>query len=301
MSRVDQAFKRASGRTPAESVEDTDTALIRVDEFPAEDRRAATVVHRSRQMSRSRETAPAESEIRPAQLASEVGGKVVTDTETSWVSVEEYRRLATSLHLLQKEKGLRSLIVSSALPRDGKSLTSTNLALTLSESYKRRVLLIDADFRRPSLHKIFGLPNVGGLAEGLRGTGPISLPFVQLTNYLTVLPAGVTDNSPVAGLTSERMRSVVLDVQERFDWVIVDTPPVGLLSDANLLANLVDGVLLVIGAWSTPFDAISRAVSEFGRERIVGVVLNRVIDEASKKKRYYEGYYATADSGGAGA
>jgi capsular exopolysaccharide synthesis family protein len=225
---------------------------------------------------------------------------VVTDTETSWASVEEYRRLAASLHLTQKEKGLRSLIVSSALPRDGKSLTSTNLALTLSESYKRRVLLIDADFRRPSLHRIFGLPNVGGLAEGLRGDGPIALPFVQLTNYLTVLPAGVSDNSPVAGLTSERMRSVVLDVQERFDWVIVDTPPVGLISDASLLANLVDGVLLVIGAGSTPFDAITRAVEEFGRERIIGVVLNRVVDNLPTK-RYYDGYYATADAAGSGA
>ncbi len=300
MSRVDQAFKRASGRIPAESVNDAEDGSIRVDEFPAEDRRASAVVHRARQISRPRETVPAEPEIRPAQLASDVDGKVVTDNETSWASVEEYRRLAASLHLMQKQKGLRSLIVSSALPRDGKSLTSTNLALTLSESYKRRVLLIDADFRRPSLHRIFGLPNAGGLAAGLRGTGPISLPFVQLTNYLTVLPAGVTDNSPVAGLTSERMRSVVLDVQERFDWVIVDTPPVGLISDANLLASLVDGVLLVVGAGSTPFDAITRAVSEFGRERILGVVLNRVVGEVSKK-RYYDGYYATADSPGAGA
>jgi len=291
MSRVDQAFKRALGRPATEPVEDGTPSVVRVDEFPAEDRRgaASAVVHKARAFVSGH--APAASGVRtPPQFAADVEGKVVIDAETSSASIEEYRRLATTLHLMQGKTGLRTLIVSSALPRDGKSLTSTNLALTLSEAYKRRILLVDADFRRPSLHGIFGLPNSVGLADGLRSTGALSLPWVQVSSHLTVLTAGAPDNSPMAALTSDRMRSVIEDARNRFDWVILDTPPVGLISDANLLASLVDGVLLVIGAASTPFQAIQRAVSELGKDRIVGVVLNRVTDHPVKPS-YYGSYY----------
>jgi capsular exopolysaccharide family len=288
MSRVDQAFRRAVGRIGDENVQDPTPDVTRVDEYPTEDRRVAPVVHKARSFAAS---LPASTSIRKRpQFASEVEGKVVIDAETSAASIEEYRRLATTLHLMQGSKGIRTLLVSSALPRDGKSLTSTNLALTLSETYRRRVLLIDADFRRPSLHEIFGLPNNGGLAESLRATGAVSLPLAQISNHLTVLPAGAPDHSPMAALTSERMRNVIADARNQFDWVILDTPPVGLISDANLLASLVDGVLLVVGAGSTPFEAVQRAVAQLGEERILGVVLNRVTEDLVKKSDYHDYY-----------
>jgi capsular exopolysaccharide synthesis family protein len=287
MSRVDQALRRSAGRAAGEPAVAPDST--RVEDFPAEDRRVAAVVAKPRSFVPAAPAVMAPVE-RLTHLAPTVDGKVVVDSQISGASVEEYRRLATTLHLMQEVNGLRALIVSSALPRDGKTLTSTNLALTLSESYKRRVLLIDADFRRPSIHEIFGLSNATGLADGLRGDGPISMPFAQVSQHLTVLTAGIFQGSPMAGLTSERMRSVMTDARARFDWVIVDTPPVGLISDANLLASLVDGVLLVIGAGATPYAAIQRAVSEFGRERIVGVVLNRVTEDIARKT-YYGEYY----------
>ena len=290
MSRVDQALRRAGGRDAGEREGEPEST--RVEDFPAEDRRVPAVVAKTRPFVPA--TVPATPAFvgaeRLSHLAPTLDGKVVVDSQISGASVEEYRRLATALHLMQEVNGLRALIVSSALPRDGKTLTSTNLALTLSESYQRRVLLIDADFRRPSIHDVFGLPNAAGLADGLRGEGPISMPFVQVSPYLTVLTAGVFQGSPMAGLTSERMRNVMVEARARFDWVILDTPPVGVISDANLLASLVDGVLLVIGAGATPYAAIKRAVSEFGRERIVGVVLNRVTDDIARKT-YYGDYY----------
>ena len=107
-------------------------------------------------------------ETRSIGWARKSEGKIVVDQETSPASIEQYRRLATSLHHLQVQNGLKTVMVSSALPRDGKTLTSTNLALTLSESFKRRVLLIDADLRRPSIHAVFRLTNARGLADGLR-------------------------------------------------------------------------------------------------------------------------------------
>jgi capsular exopolysaccharide synthesis family protein len=231
------------------------------------------------------------------RLADDVEGKVVIDSETSAASIEEYRRLATSLHLSQAQSGLRALLVSSALPRDGKTLTSTNLALTLSESYKRRVLLVDADLRRPSVHHVFKVRNTTGLADSLRSGGTVPLPLMQVSEHLTVLPAGPPDASPMAGLTSDTMRAIVADARRQFDWVIIDTPPVGLISDASLLASLVDGVLLVIGAGSTPYAAVKRAVDEFGADRIAGIVLNRVAPQNASNK-YYADYYGGDRHGG---
>jgi capsular exopolysaccharide synthesis family protein len=297
MSRVDEALRRASGRAGIDSIEEADSRVVRVEEFPAEDRRTAAVAARKRHATLEPvlASAPVSAPVQ-TQLPPSVDGKIVIGSDMPGASVEEYRRLATTLHLMQAQKGLQALIVSSALPRDGKTLTSTNLALTLSESYKRRVLLIDADFRRPSVHDVFGLPNSAGLANALRAAGPLSLPLVQVTEHLTILPAGTADASPVAGLTSERMRQVVHEARARFDWVILDTPPVGLISDANLLASLADGVLLVIGAGTTPYPAVQRAVSEFGRERIIGVVLNRVTEDVARKTSYGE-YYQSHGTG----
>jgi protein-tyrosine kinase len=302
MSRVDEALRRAStpgtaefGRSPAQPADAFEA-------FPIEEARPTAHVEEpvrrnSAHTSPIREFAPTPVAAprttglhRLTRLAPDVDGKVVIDAETSAASIEEYRRLATSLHLMQSQKGLHILMVSSALPRDGKTLTSTNLALTLSESFNRRVLLIDADLRRPSVHEVFRVPNTVGLGDGLRGDGPIALPYIEVSPNLTILPSGSPDSAPMAGLTSERMRVVLQEARNHFDWVIIDTPPVGLISDASILSSLVDGVLLVVGAGATPFPAVQRALSEFGRDRIVGVVLNRVNDEITGN-REYSGYY----------
>jgi capsular exopolysaccharide synthesis family protein len=229
-----------------------------------------------------------------------VEGKVVVDYGTSTVSIEQYRRLAAILHGLQIHSGLRTVMISSALPRDGKTLTTTNLALTLSESYKRRVLLIDADLRRPSIHDVFRLPNEGGLADGLRTGLPGNLPLQEVSPTLTVLTAGTPDRTPMAGITSDRMRTILNEAAARFDWVLLDTPPIGMISDAQLLAGLVDGVILVVGAGSTDYTAIRRTVDELGRERILGVVLNRVQQPISVDSYYQDYYFGTSEPAATG-
>jgi capsular exopolysaccharide synthesis family protein len=164
----------------------------------------------------------------------------------------------------------------------------------LSESYRRKVLLIDADLRRPSVHNVFRVPNAIGLADSLRSAGATPLAYIQVSSHLTILPSGPPDSAPMAGLTSNSMRSIISEARSQFDWVILDTPPVGLISDANLLASLAEGVLLVVGAGETPYAAVQRAVSEFGRERIMGVVLNRVNDKVLAGT-YYREYYPSHD------
>lgn len=203
-------------------------------------------------------------------------------------AVEQYRRLAASLHHAQVEKGVKVVMITSAAAGEGKTLTATNLALTLSQSYHRKVLLIDADLRRPSVHQIFQVPNVLGLNDGLKSETDAKLSLIQITEHLTVLPAGRPDPDPMSGLTSDRMRRIVREAAKRFEWVLIDTPPVGFLPDANLLASMVDGAVLVIKAASTSYDFTRRAVEAVGRSRIIGVVLNRAAKSAGGYRYYYD-------------
>jgi capsular exopolysaccharide synthesis family protein len=219
-------------------------------------------------------------------------------SSTNAASTEQYRRLAARLHLAQSEFGIRVVMVTSAMPGEGKTLTATNLALTLAESYKRQVLLLDADLRRPSIHTLLQIPNVGGLNDGLQEDAPGPIPLLRLTERLTVLTAGRPDHNPMSMLSSSRMKRVLSEARASFDWVIIDTPPVALLTDAHLLAALVDTVLLVIHAGSTRLAAINTAVECVGRERIFGVVLNRA-DESRGDDHYQQYYYAHSSKEGA--
>jgi capsular exopolysaccharide synthesis family protein len=206
----------------------------------------------------------------------------------SQLLVEQYRRLAAALHDLQVERQLKTVMVTSAVPREGKTLTVVNLAVTLSESYARRVLLIDADLRWPCVHEVLGISNKRGLSEALQ-TDRSELPLVERSPRLSVLPAGHPGPNPLAGLTSDRMRALLDECESRFDWVLLDTPPVGLLPDAQLLARVTRAVVFVIGAGSTPAPVVERAVAELGTECIIGTVLNQVEERSITEVGY--GYY----------
>lgn len=215
--------------------------------------------------------------------------KLVVTGRAEQSTVEQYRKLAATMHHAQTDRELKVVMVSSAVSGDGKTLTATNLALTFSESYRRRVLLIDADLRRPSIHEVFQLPNLTGLTDSLRSDAEGRLPLVQASGRLSLLLAGRPDSDPMSALTSGRMRFLLGEAAAAFDWVIIDTPPLVLLPDANLLAAMVDAAILVIGAGKTPYGLITRAIEAVGRNRILGVVLNRA-DLAHVAGGYGYGY-----------
>ena len=217
--------------------------------------------------------------------------KLVVTPTIPHAAVEQYRKLAASLHHAQLERQIKVVMITSAAPGEGKTLTSTNLALTLSQSYRRNVLLIDGDLRRPSVHSVFDVPNVLGLSDGLKSEVEHKLSLIQISEHLTVLPAGRPDSDPMSGLTSDRMRRLVAEAAARFDWVLIDTPPVGFLSDANLLAAMVDVTLFVVRAGRSPFRLIQRALDAVGRNRIIGVVLNAVKESDDVVGFGYYGYY----------
>lgn len=226
--------------------------------------------------------------------------KVVVDDEMMPASREQYRRLAAALHHAQSATELKVVMVASAVPGEGKTLTASNLALTLSESYQRHVLLIDADLRKPSLHTMFRVSGTPGLSDGLNDTAGRKLPLRQISSRLTLLAAGTPTGDPMAGLTSPRMRRIIDEARASFDWVIIDTSPIGLLTDASLLSAMADGALIVVKAGSTPLDLVTRATKAIGPDKIIGVVLNQAnVSDQPYGTSYQYGYSAYGGRAGA--
>src|SRR5688500_2651412 len=217
--------------------------------------------------------------------------KLVIDERVDPNVVEQYRHLAAVLHHAQKASGVRSVMVTSALPSEGKTLTATNLALTLSQSYQRRVLLIDADLRRPRMRAMFALPSSVGLTDSLTLPRSERLPVQQITPTLWVLTSGRAVPDPMSLLVSPAMKQLLEEARDSFDWVVVDTPPIAILPDANLLAAMIDTALLVVSAQSTPYPMVQRAAQAIGQNRILGVVLNRAEKVGMPVYNYY-GYSA---------
>jgi capsular exopolysaccharide synthesis family protein len=209
--------------------------------------------------------------------------------------VEQYRRVAAGLHQAQCTSGVKLLMVASALPGEGKTLLASNLALTLSGSYGRRVLLVDADLRRPSLHSVFGIQNSYGISDMVTHGNGAAIRPVHVSETLALIPAGPPQHDPMRIVTGDGMRTLLTGNAREYDWVIIDTPPVELLPDANLLASMVDTVILVVEAARTPYQAIQRSVEALGKDRIMGVVLNRAADKlADPYKDQYGAYYGAS-------
>lgn len=223
------------------------------------------------------------------RFSDEERSRLVIGPDADPALVEQYRHLAAVLHHAQAESGYRSVMVTSALPSEGKTLTAANLALTMSESYQKRVLLIDADLRRPRIKDMFGLAAGEGLTDSLNNPRGGKLPVHQITPTLWVLTAGRATADPMSTLVSGSMKYLLDEAREAFDWVVVDTPPIAILPDANLLASMIDTALLVVSAQATPYPMVQRAAQAIGPSRILGVVLNRA-ETAGIPAGY--GYYA---------
>jgi protein-tyrosine kinase len=306
MSRIDEARRRAGkgsdeAATPGtlaslQSEAGADAVALAQEEYPVEVAEAPRAPKTSGPDPRvtNFHAAPTSSEPSDSPLFERIDArlneKVVVDENMNAASREQYRRLAAVLHDAQSTAGLQVVMVASAVAGEGKTLTASNLALTLSESYQKRVLLIDGDLRRPTLHSVFRLDSASGLADGLLSTGETKMLVRQVSTRLAVLPAGRPSADPMAGLTSERMKRLLDEARQSFDWVILDTPPVMLLPDANLMASMVDGAVMVVRAGSTPHELVRRAADAVGRSRILGVVLNKAELTGQHDQYQYYGY-----------
>ena len=201
---------------------------------------------------------------------------------------EAYRTLRTSIQFLGLDRDLKTIMITSAGPNEGKSTTLANLAVTFAEA-GREVIAVDCDLRRPSLHQLFDLPNDGGLSKAIGDEVPLDdvlLPTV--VPHLRVLPSGMVPPNPSEVLGSQRMDRVIAALRSLADIVLFDAPPTIAVTDAAVLGVKVDGVLLVVSAGKTKRDHALRAKTllEKVNAKVLGVVLNNVKFDGSLYQYY---------------
>ena len=207
------------------------------------------------------------------------------------LGMEEFRTLRSRLYQMREKMPLKKLLISSSLPKEGKSFVAANLAQVMVKQHGRRALLIDADLRGPKLHDCLGAPNTPGLSDYLMGQADeFSVMQRGPMENLFFIPAGTTVTTPAELVANGRLKFLLSRVESLFDWIIIDSPPAVPVSDASLLANFCDGVLLVVRSNVTPFDVARKARSEFRDKQLVGVVLNGMDESGLAYSSYYYGY-----------
>jgi capsular exopolysaccharide synthesis family protein len=205
---------------------------------------------------------------------------------------EEFRTLRSRLYHAREKMALKKLLVTSALPKEGKSFTSANLAQVFVRQHGRRVLLIDADLRGPRLHMMLGTTSSPGLSDYLQGrSDEFSIMQRGPMDNLFFIPSGDEISDPSELVANGRLKFLLQRVEALFDWIIIDSPPAVPVSDASVLAKTCDGVLMVVRSNATPIDMARRAREEFPDQALVGVVLNGTDSDSIPYSRYYYAAY----------
>jgi capsular exopolysaccharide synthesis family protein len=214
---------------------------------------------------------------------------LITISNPNSPSAEAFRTLRTNIQYSSIDKKVQVVCVTSAGPGEGKSTIGSNLAVVMAEAGKK-TLLIDCDLRKPSIHKAFKLSNSTGLSDLLAGRAVFEK-TIQETGIesLQVLTSGMKPPNPSELLASSKMKKFIAALRMRYDFIVIDTPPVLLVTDAQLLVECSDGYLLVIASGEVDKDAAAKAQNllEKVNAKILGAVLNKV---ESSKGGYY-GYY----------
>ena len=237
----------------------------------------------------------------PDSKARQEVGSPMAGKQTFSIGIEAFRNLRTSLTWSEAGESLKTLVVTSAVPGEGKTLTAANLAVTLAYD-GLRVLLVDCDIRRPRVHGLFRLPRAPGLMELLTASGAPDAPpprAVRETSVarLSVLPCGSLPMNAANLLSSTRMRVLLQELEAQYDIIVLDTPPVLATADAGIVASLADGVLLVVRAGATDRNAAQRAYQQLANVggRVVGTVLNDPGGQVAKEGYYYYPYDYAAE------
>jgi protein-tyrosine kinase len=218
----------------------------------------------------------------------DMGTMLFMNGDDSARGTEEYRTLRSRLYHMREKMTLKTLLVTSALPKEGKSFTASNLAQVMVRQHGRRVLLIDADLRGPRLHLMLGTTPGPGLSDYLQGRNDeFSIMQRGPLDNLFFIPSGTGIEDPSELVGNGRLKMLLQRVEPLFDWIIVDSPPAIPVSDSSVLAKACDGVLMVVRSNSTPADIARKARQEFPDQSLVGVVLNGTSDDAAPYAQYY--------------
>jgi protein-tyrosine kinase len=204
---------------------------------------------------------------------------------------EQFRTLRSRLYQLRSNQKLRTVLITSSVPAEGKTFVTNNLAQAIVRQPDRRALIIDADLRCARLHVPLGAPAAPGLTDYLRGEAD-EMSIIQhgLEGNLCFIPGGNEVTDPSELLSNGRLKKLLDRVAPVFDWVLLDSPPCVPVADASILADICDGVLLVVKAGSTPLEVAQRACQELNGRNVVGVVLNAAEESQLYGPTYYQSY-----------
>jgi len=192
---------------------------------------------------------------------------------------EQFRKLRTQLLRLNLARPVKTIMITSALQGEGKSFVAANLAIGIAHDLHLHALLVDCDLRSPSVAPMFGYNGVRGIADYLKGQGEVSNYLVKTElEKLSLMPSGTLPENPTEIIGSQRMAALVEELKTRYDdrFIILDSTPLLATAEPDVLAKLVDGVLIVVRAGMTPRESIKQALSFLDKDKILGVVLNDV-------------------------
>ena len=277
MSRIEEALKKAAGRRKSS---DADDNIVKREHTVAVAERPGRVSS----------TVSALLDVVPLKITNLL---LATARDEKTVVVEEYNKLRSSIiSLTTGADFLNTLMVTSTASAEGKSMTALNLAISMAKEHDHTVLLVDADLRRPSIHKYLDITPEVGLVHCLRDDLPIENALIKTgVGKLVVLPAGESIKDPVDMLSSSRMKRIVRELKERYPerYVIFDTPPAMPFADAGVLAGIVDAVLFVVREGQAKQEDIAKTLEDLKDHNLLGVIYNDA--HAFLKSQKYGYYY----------
>lgn len=220
-------------------------------------------------------------------------GLLIDLTRPHEAPMEEFRSLRTRLNHMQTLQPIHSVVVTSASPAEGKSFAAMNLALSQAQLAGNRVLIADFDFRRPIVHNLLQIDRSPGITDFLLGKAPLESVIKRIAGTnLYVMPAGEAVMNPLELLNLREVKLLLNELPAYFNWVVLDTPPLLFAADANLLATMCHGTILVVRIGATTIDAITRAMQSLCENNVLGIVVNGARrGELYSKYTYYHSYY----------
>lgn len=218
---------------------------------------------------------------------------IITYSNPKSVISEEFRAIRTSMQYSNLDKKIKTILVTSTTKNEGKTTTTSNLAVSFAKVDNKKVLVIDCDLRNPSIHKAFGISNIKGLSD-LLIEGKSILNYIKPTQVenLHIITAGAVPPNPAEVLASNAMQEFIKTIKEEYDYVFIDTPPIGMVTDAGILASFIDGTVLVVRSEMVDINKVQESKKKLNsvNANILGAILNR---KKVRNDDYYYSYYGS--------
>ena len=215
----------------------------------------------------------------------------ITELDQKSPIAEAYRTIRTNISFSDMDNEIKIILFTSTKQNEGKSTIIANVTHTFSKIENARILLMDLDLRNPTVHKMFEVSNTYGLMDNLKDNRPFEKCIHKINENIDVLPTGPMPPNPAEVLSSKKMVNFLKNIKEHYDYVFVDAPPVGIVSDASIISKYVDAVMFVVAANETDLDHAQLAIENLKKAdaNVIGAVLNKY--EMNQSSYAYYGYY----------